>query len=167
MTIQRSLLALAALGMLGLCACGGPQTDTPVKEKDVVAKAPAPTAPTTAPTRSDGKTQEEQVEAVEAELEEPQDEYSAYDPRVARAARVAVDIEADPAKADAILAAMDLDREKLDSLMFEIAGNPELSKQYRIARGVAPQPADADKAAPTAEEEAPHEAPPADAEAPH
>lgn len=54
--------------------------------------------------------------------------------RVAIAAKVANAIAAEPERADAILEENDLDREKLDDMMFEIAADAELSKAYRDAR---------------------------------
>ena len=59
-----------------------------------------------------------------------------YDPRVAKAARLASQISADPQKADEMLAALDLDRDGLDDLMYEIASDPDLTAQYRMARGI-------------------------------
>lgn len=54
--------------------------------------------------------------------------------RVAIAAKVANAIAAEPERADAILEEHELDREKLDDMMFEIAADAELSKAYRDAR---------------------------------
>ncbi len=64
------------------------------------------------------------------------DDLDGYDPRVTQAARVAADISEDPQKADDVLAAADLDRDKLDALMYEIANDPDLTAQYRMARGI-------------------------------
>jgi hypothetical protein len=70
--------------------------------------------------------------------EEPadDDEYAGFDDRVAKAAKVARKIEEDPSAAETVLAENDMDREALDSLMFEIARDPDLTGQYRIARGM-------------------------------
>ncbi len=54
--------------------------------------------------------------------------------RVAIAAKVANAIADEPERADAILEENELDREKLDDMMFEIAADAELSKAYREAR---------------------------------
>ncbi|MCR9160237.1 MAG: hypothetical protein ACE37F_27450 [Nannocystaceae bacterium] len=64
------------------------------------------------------------------------DDLEGYDPRVAKAARVAEKISADPQKADDVLATLDLDRDALDELMYEIASDPGLTAQYRMARGI-------------------------------
>jgi hypothetical protein len=70
---------------------------------------------------------------------EPEDEaelLAALDPRVLRATAIAESIERAPESSDEVLARADLDREGLDALMYEIAINPELASQYRIARGL-------------------------------
>lgn len=62
--------------------------------------------------------------------------YEAFDPKVAQAARLARDIEAKPAEADALLAGAGLDRDQLEALMYEISRDPTLTEQYRIARSL-------------------------------
>jgi hypothetical protein len=62
--------------------------------------------------------------------------FAVLDPKVRRATEIAESIERDPAASDQVLAQADLDREGLDALMYEIAINPELASQYRIARGL-------------------------------
>lgn len=64
------------------------------------------------------------------------DLYAGFDPRVARAAKVARRIEADPTRADETLEELGMDRDQLDSLMYEIAREPELTGEYRVARGL-------------------------------
>ena len=66
----------------------------------------------------------------------PDEALEGYDPRVAKAAHVATKISEKPDDADALLAAADLDRDKLDDLMYEIANDPDLTAQYRMARGI-------------------------------
>lgn len=148
----RHASTLFLLTVLGV-ACGTPKQDTPVKEERIAARPAEPNA-VTPPAGAD-----DPGEAAPEEPTEPEDEFSAYDPRVAQAARVAVEIEADPTKVETVLASADLDREKLDTLMYEIASNPELTKQYRIARGMAVETADAgappNDAVEPAEEDAP------------
>jgi hypothetical protein len=61
---------------------------------------------------------------------------AALDPKVLRATEIAENIERDPENSDDVLARSDLDRDGLDALMYEIAINPELASQYRIARGL-------------------------------
>lgn len=67
---------------------------------------------------------------------EGDDTLDGYDPRVAKAARLAEQISSEPQKADDLLAALDLDRDGLDDLMYEIASDPALTAQYRMARGI-------------------------------
>lgn len=57
----------------------------------------------------------------------------AFDPRVVKAADLAAKIEAEPARADEILAAAGLDRSSFDALIYEVS-TPELAEQYRLAR---------------------------------
>lgn len=130
MTFHRSFLVVL---VLGLAACDGGPKDTPVKDDAVANKAPTPAT-------ADKPHGAADAAPVEVEPLEPEDEFSAYDPRVAQAARVALEIQADPTKVETVLASAEIDREALDALMYEIAGNPELSKQYRIARGMAAPP---------------------------
>ena len=66
----------------------------------------------------------------------PDEALEGYDPRVAKAAHVATKISEEPDNADQLLAAADLDRDKLDDLMYEIANDPDLTAQYRMARGI-------------------------------
>ena len=56
------------------------------------------------------------------------------DPKVEQAVTVANKIAADPGSADAILEEAGMDREAFESLLYEIAKDPELSKSYAIAR---------------------------------
>lgn len=147
-----SILLVSTL--LVAAACGTPKQDTPIREEPIAARPAEPSA-----TPPPGKDMADA--AAPEEPTEPEDEFSAYDPRVAQAARVAVKIQADPSKVETVLASADLDREKLDALMYEIASNPELTQQYRIARGMAVAP----DLTPT-DEDAPAEDAPAEEEAP-
>lgn len=63
-------------------------------------------------------------------------EFDGFDPLVAKAATLAKSIEAKPDDTDVLLAAVSLDREGLDALMYQIATDPDLTAQYRIARGI-------------------------------
>lgn len=68
---------------------------------------------------------------------EPQgDEPVELDPKVVSAAKVADSLEEAPADAEQILAEANLDEEQLDALMYEIAADPDLTAQYRVARGL-------------------------------
>lgn len=64
---------------------------------------------------------------VDAPVDEPLDE------RVVKAASLAKKIEADPSKADEVLAEAGMDRASFDALILEVS-TPELAEQYRLAR---------------------------------
>lgn len=105
-------LALA----LGACDKGESKdktaADTKAKAADTKAKAP-----------DDAKA----AEASEAAADEPLDD------RVVKAAGLAKKIEADPSRADDILAEVGMDRVAFDALIYEVS-TPELAEQYRLAR---------------------------------
>jgi len=106
-----------------------PAKDDPPDAKPADTKAAPPT--------EDAKPSEDSAAPAAANDEAPaEDGLSGYDPRVAKAAGVAEQISEDPQKADELLAAADLDRDKLDALMYEIANDPDLTAQYRMARGI-------------------------------
>lgn len=98
-----------------------PKADEPAKVDDADAAADA-----------DAKADD----AKAGDTAEGDDELDGYDPRVAKAARLAEQISSEPQKADDLLAALDLDRDGLDDLMYEIASDPDLTAQYRMARGI-------------------------------
>ena len=52
---------------------------------------------------------------------------------VERAVTIAKAIEADPDGAEEILASHDLDVERFEAMLYEIGGDPELSKAYNAA----------------------------------
>lgn len=81
------------------------------------------------------KSEPKKVEK-EAEPEAPP-----LDPRVAKAAKLADEIEAAPQKADEILDENGLDRDKLDELMYEIAADEKLAAEYKLARAESKAPA--------------------------
>ncbi|HEY0135654.1 MAG TPA: hypothetical protein VGB85_16335 [Nannocystis sp.] len=56
------------------------------------------------------------------------------EPRVQLAAVLAREISAAPEQSSKILRRHGLDRDKLDTIMFEIAGDPELTRAYLVAR---------------------------------
>ena len=59
---------------------------------------------------------------------------SALEGKVQLAAVLAREISAAPERSSKILRSHGLDRNKLDTLMFEIAGDPELTRAYLAAR---------------------------------
>ncbi|WP_146158772.1 hypothetical protein [Enhygromyxa salina] len=71
-----------------------------------------------------------------ADADKPDDavEAPALDPKVEKAVTVANMIANDPAAADKILDEAGLDRESFETMLYEIARDPELSKSYAIAR---------------------------------
>jgi hypothetical protein len=88
------------------------------------------------PKAADDKRPEPPQEADTGNAPEQEDPLAGLDPKVVRAVELAEDIESDPEAADDVLARAELDREGLDALMYEIALEPELAAQYRIARGL-------------------------------
>ena len=56
------------------------------------------------------------------------------DPKVEKAVTLANKISAAPESADSILAEAGMDREAFETLLYEIARDPELSKSYAVAR---------------------------------
>jgi hypothetical protein len=56
------------------------------------------------------------------------------DGKVQLAATIAREIAGAPEQADEILGKHGLDRDKFDAMIFEIAGDPELTKKYMAAR---------------------------------
>lgn len=91
------------------------------------------------PTKAEGPTGKEDAPPgspttdAEGEGDEALD---GFDPKVVKAATLARDIEAKPEDADQILATAALDRAALDAMMVEIAKDPALTEQYRVARGL-------------------------------
>jgi len=122
-TITRILVAFA---LVGLPACDG--GDTKKTDTKVVTKTT---------TKGDVKTDTKTTTTVTTpEPEKPADKPVA-DPnaeKVKLAATVAREISGAPDQADEILGKYGLDRDKLDALMFEIAGDADLTQAYMAAR---------------------------------
>ena len=106
-TITRILVAFA---LVGLPACDGggdtKKTDTKVAADDTAKPADSKEQPAADPNAE----------------------------KIKLAATVAREISGAPDQADEILGKHGLDRDKLDALMFEIAGDPELTQAYMAAR---------------------------------
>jgi hypothetical protein len=138
-TIERAaILAVVALALAVGCNTPEPASKTASADKP---KPADKTADKPGDKTKGGGGSDEVAEGPPTEPEEDgeqpeEDEFTGYDPRVVQAARVARDIAADPKAADDVLAKQSLDREKLDALMYEIAGDPDLTEQYRFARGL-------------------------------
>lgn len=144
MTMLRTttlLLATLALGITG-CDDAGKTDDAKTAKADAKKGAktgdakPADAKPADAKPTDAVPADAEPAEAVPADDAGRDDTLEGYDPRVAKAAKVAAGIASDPQKADELLASNDLDRDKLDALMYKIANDPDLTAQYRMARGI-------------------------------
>ena len=120
--------------LVGLCVCSFLVACKGGDEKGV--GKPAPVAKKSEPKKIDN-----------AKAEKPDE--PPLDPRVAKAAKLAGEIEAAPENADEILEKHGLDRDKLDALMYEIASDQSLAEDYKLARAEGKAPA-ADKAPPAA-----------------
>lgn len=117
---------------------GDKKADAKADDKKADAKADDKAEPepndTAAPDDPAGDTPDEpapDLAGIEAD-----EEFDGFDPLVAKAATLAKSIEAKPDDTDVLLAAASLDREGLDALMYKIATDPDLTAQYRIARGI-------------------------------
>lgn len=132
-TTARKLLWTSVLGLsLALGACGqGTDGKTASKDakgadkKGATDKKGGDVKSTDA--KAGDKTGDKAGDVQEPAADEPLDE------RVVKAAGLAKKIEADPAKADEILAEAGLDRASFDALIYEVS-KPELAEQYRLAR---------------------------------
>ena len=121
-------ILVMSLGLLGLPACGGDASKTDAK---VVSKTAAKTDSNTdlkAAPKADAKDPAPEADKPAADLPDPNAE------KIKLAATVAREISGAPEQADEILGKHGLDRDKLDSLMFEIASDPELTQRYMNAR---------------------------------
>ena len=127
-TITKSLIAAFVIASAPtLIACDGGEKKEEVAKKDDAKK-------------DDGAEKKEEEKPVDPAAQKEADEtlgdaaMASLDPKVAKAVNIAKEIEADPSKADEILAKHELNREGLDALMYEIARSPELAKSYAAAR---------------------------------
>lgn len=128
-TLTRIVIAAA---LLSLPACGG-DTKTETKVTKTVTKTVTPPPATDA--KTDGKT-DAKTDAAKPDVTADKGAPAADSPegKVLLAATVAREISGAPDRADEILGKHGLDRDKLDTLMFEIAGDPELTRAYMAAR---------------------------------
>lgn len=120
-----------SIPVLGLFLLASPlgcdKGSEPAKDKTVAA----------APTPSTDDKPEAAKPAPNSEQDAPEEEEPVeLSPEVVAAAKVAEDLEKAPSDVDRILAEADLDAEELDALLYEIAADPELTEQYRIARSM-------------------------------
>jgi hypothetical protein len=127
-TLTRIAIAAA---LLSLPACGGDTTKTETKVTKTVTKTVTP------PPATDVKPEvKPEVAVTKPEPTTDKGPPAADSPegKVQLAATVAREISGAPDRADEILGKHGLDRDKLDTLMFEIAGDPELTRAYMAAR---------------------------------
>lgn len=118
------ILAATALFASPLACDGGTKTDD---AKKVAAKA----EPKKVEVKPEIKTPDPKPE------DKPPAQPDPADAKIQLAAAVAKEISGAPDKADEILGKHGLDRDKLDALMFEIAGDPTLTQRYMDARAAA------------------------------
>ena len=127
-TLTRIAIAVA---LLSLPACGGDTAKTDTKVTKTVTKTVTP------PPATDVKTAPKPETAVatpEVKTDKGPPAADSPEGKVLLAATVAREISGAPDRADEILGKHGLDRDKLDVLMFEIAGDPELTRAYMAAR---------------------------------
>jgi len=129
MRITKLTLLPAAALALALSACDGGDTK---KTEKVVTK-------TKVETKTETKTTTTKPDPTAVTTPDAKPEPTAPDPnspqgKVLLAASVAKEISAAPEQADEILGKHGLDRSKFDSIIFEIAGDPELTRAYMAAR---------------------------------
>jgi hypothetical protein len=129
--VRRTLWSALVLALGCDSGSDAASADSGAKPGDRAAASKAPGDP---PSRlADAKPSERDADRGDADAG---DDLDGFDPRVVQAAKLARDIEKDPAAADDVLVAAGLSRDALDSLMFEIARDPDLTGQYRIARAL-------------------------------
>lgn len=118
--ITRSLLPTLVLA-LALPACGG--------DEDAGKKADAKKGDA-------GKKGGDKQAAADSAgpSDEPAADVPALDPKVEKAVTLANKLAAEPSRADAILEEAGMDRQSFQTLLYEIAHDPELSKSYAVAR---------------------------------
>jgi hypothetical protein len=127
-TTVRKLLWTSLLGAtLGLGACGNEGADkTAAKDTKGDKKAGDKKA-------GDVKAGDKKAGDVKADVKDEAPVDEPLDERVVKAASLAKKIEADPSKADEVLAEAGMDRASFDALILEVS-TPELAEQYRLAR---------------------------------
>ena len=130
MTTARKLLWTTVVGLaisLGAGACDKGEGDGKTASKDGKDKKDKKGDPKVAVDKKGGDAKQPADVKDEPAVDEPLDD------RVVKAAGLAKKIEAEPAKADEILAEAGLDRAAFEALIYEVS-TPELAEQYRLAR---------------------------------
>lgn len=141
----QAIVVVMSLGVLGAVGCDSgekagkekagakadgakpePAKTDPAEKKTEVEPAAVPDKVADAVVDGDAPT--------EAAPPSAQEVLETLDKRVTRVAKLAEQIEAKPENADQILEAAELDREEFEALIFAIGADPDLSKQYQLAR---------------------------------
>lgn len=116
---------IPVLGLFLAASLGCDSKPEPAKEKT----AAKPTTPAASADQAD--------EPADPADQAPQDdEVPELDETVITAAKVANNLEKSPTEVDKILGEANLDAEQFDEMMYEIASDPELTDQYRLARSM-------------------------------
>ena len=132
--ITRTLRTTMLTGLVGLSLALGACDKGDAGAKDAKKTTPAKDAKDAKGTPGDTKVAVGDDGAADSAADPAADE--ALDERVVKAAELAKKIEADPAKADDILAEAGMDRAAFDALLHEVSA-PGLAEQYRLARSQA------------------------------
>jgi hypothetical protein len=118
-------------------ACDDKKEDPKTAKTEKPKPAPAggdaanPDGPPEEPAADDG------AEEPAADDGETPTEEAAVDERVQKAADIAGKIEEDPAAVEDILADAGIERAQFEALIYEISGDPDLARQYQVARASA------------------------------
>jgi hypothetical protein len=130
---MRKILLTSVMGLslaLGACGQGDAGKDGKTAAKDGK-KVDAKDAKKGDVKANDAKANDAKVDAKADGGDEPAEDV--LDERVVKAAGLAKKIEAEPARADEILAEAGLDRTAFNTLIYEVSTS-ELAEQYRLAR---------------------------------
>ena len=128
-TLRRAMLVTPlVLGLApALSACGGGDGGNDGAKAEAGATA----------TKADATAAKGEAKAVDPAVQkEAEEALSAVklDPKVEKAVNIAREIDADPSKAQDVLAKYKINRDDLDALMYEISRDPALAKSYAAAR---------------------------------
>lgn len=121
--ITRTVVPALVLA-LALPACGGGDQADKKGDKKADKKADKPDKKADTQASADSAGDKGDVEA----------DVPALDPKVEKAVTLANKLSAEPNRADAILEEAGMDRQSFQTLLYEIAHDPELSKSYAVAR---------------------------------
>lgn len=124
-----------AAALLSLPACGGDtKTETTTTKTVTKTVTPPPVTDAKKGAATDVKAPDTVTEKPAVTADKGPPAADSPEGKVLLAATVAREISGAPDRADEILGKHGLDRDKLDTLMFEIAGDAELTRAYMAAR---------------------------------